>query len=102
MKNSQIIEKLKTRWGVKNGYQVGMILLVFAATGFSVMFLKKPLYALVGFTEATPLWIRFVFYCLTILPAYQVILLIWGYLFGQFEFFWNFEKRMFSRIKSLF
>lgn len=95
-------EKLKDRWQLKSGLQVLLVLLTFACTGFSVLFLKKPLYELVGITEATPLWLRAGFYSLAILPVYQLLLLAWGFLFGQFRFFWNFEKQMFSRIGSFF
>lgn len=100
MKN--VLEKLKLRWGVKNGYQVLIILIVFAATGFSILFLKQPIYKLAGISEQTPIWIRVIFYSLTILPIYQIVLLFWGFLFGQFTFFWNFEKRMFGSIQRIF
>lgn len=95
-------EKLKDRWQLKSGLQVLLVLLTFSCTGFSVLFLKKPLYDLVGITEATPLWLRAGFYSLAILPVYQLLLLAWGFVFGQFRFFWNFEKRMFDRIGSYF
>ena len=93
------IEKLKDRWGVHSVWQVILILLTFACTGFSVLYLKEPLFKLVGITSDTSPWIRIPFYLLTILPAYQVLLLGYGFLFGQFRFFWNFEKKMFSRFR---
>ena len=97
-----MLEKLKKRWGVTSVGQVILILIVFACTGFSVLFIKQPLYDLAGITAQTSPWIKVPFYLLTILPAYQVLLLAYGFLFGQFRFFWNFEKRMFGRIKGLF
>ena len=97
-----MIEKLKLRWGVKNAFQVIVILVVFAATGFSVLFLKQPIYNLAGITEQTPGWFRFIFYTLTILPVYQLVLLFYGFIFGQFHFFWNFEKKMLSRVRKIF
>jgi uncharacterized membrane-anchored protein len=96
------IDKLKLRWGVKNAFQVIIILLVFAATGFSVLFLKQPIYNLAGITDQTPGWFRFIFYTITILPVYQLVLLFYGFIFGQFSFFWNFEKRMFGRMRKMF
>lgn len=96
------LEKLQDRWEVKSVWQVIIILLVFACTGFTVMFLKQPLYALAGITEETSAWIKVPYYLLTILPAYQIILLAYGFIFGQFRFFWAFEKRMFSHIGRLF
>ena len=97
-----MLEKLKQRWGVTSVWQVILILIVFACTGFSVLFIKQPLFDLAGITPKTSPWIRVPFYIFTILPAYQVLLLMYGFIFGQFPFFWNFEKRMFGRIKGLF
>jgi len=99
---AKFIEKLKERWEVKSAYHVVIILIVFACTGFSVLYIKKPLYALAGITEATSAWIRVPFYIFTVLPAYQVLLLAFGLLFGQFDFFWKFEKKLFGRFKKLF
>ncbi len=95
-------DKLKERWQLKSAWQVVLVLLTFACTGFSVLFLKEPLYALAGISEATPALWRTLYYMVAVLPAYQVLLLAWGFIFGQFRFFWNFEKRMFSRIGDLF
>jgi len=90
------IQKLQDRWGV-SASQVFVILIVFACTGFTVMFLKKPIVAFfVGDGEKSILF-SFIYYIL-ILPVYNIILLIYGFLFGQFDFFWKFEKRMFSRM----
>jgi len=92
------IEKLKERWQVTSLFQIVIILVVFSLTGFSLLFIKKPLYALVGIGPETPAWIRIVFWVVALLPVYNAMLLFYGFLFGQFRFFWNFEKRMFGRI----
>lgn len=97
-----MIEKLKNRWGLKNGWQVLVILVVFACTGFSILYLKRYLSQLVGLGQESVWWARLLFSMLVVLPLYQVVLLIYGWLFGQFAFFWNFEKRMFGRIVSWF
>lgn len=88
--------RLGKRWGVGPG-RVVLILLVFACTGFTVMFLKRPVVAL--FTEEgdQPLLFSILYYIL-ILPVYNLILLVYGALFGQFKFFWAFEQRFFGRI----
>ncbi len=43
------------------------------------------------------MWFSVLYYIL-ILPVYNVFLLIYGALFGQFKFFWEFEKRFFKRM----
>lgn len=97
-----MIEKLKQRWNVRNGWDVLIILGVFACTGFSVLYVKRWLFELIGLTENSPAWLRWSVNILIILPLYQVILLAWGWIWGKFNFFWEFEKRMFSRIGGLF
>jgi hypothetical protein len=92
------IEKLKKRWGVKNAWQVLVILLVFACTGFTILFLKKPIYWVLGFDSQTPTWQRVVAWIVLILPLYNVVLLMYGFIFGQFRFFWLFVNRLFGRL----
>ena len=41
-----------------------------------------------------------ILYYILILPLYNVILLGYGFLFGQFSFFWAFEKKLFKRLSS--
>lgn len=96
------LQRLQTRWGVHSIWQVLVILLVFALTGFSAMYVKRPIFAWLGIDESTPVWMRVVVWLLTVFPAYQVLLLFYGFLLGQFTFFWNFEKRMLLGIKKIF
>ncbi len=98
MKQSPVwIEKLKSRWKVKSAFQVFIILLVFACTGTTVALLKRPLFHLLFPTGDIPTWVSILYWVL-ILPIYNLILLLYGFIFGQFKFFWEFEKRMFRRI----
>ncbi|QHT70585.1 hypothetical protein GXP67_29995 [Rhodocytophaga rosea] len=102
MATENFLHRLQRRWGVSTIWQVIVILIVFALTGFSAMYIKRPIFALLGIDADTPFYIRAIVWTLTVLPAYQVLLLMYGFLLGQFTFFWNFEKRMFSGIKKLF
>lgn len=90
------MERLGRRWGVGTS-RVVLILTVFACTGFTIMFLKRPV---VGFfTEGgeQPLLFTILYYVL-IFPAYNLLLLLYGGLLGQFHFFWQYEKRFFNRM----
>ena len=90
------IKKLQTRWGV-SAIRVIIILVVFALTGTTVLFIKAPiLNFIVGENEKS--WIHSVIYFILILPLYNILLLIYGAFFGQFKFFWEFEKKFFRRI----
>lgn len=91
------LERLKERWKVESILQVIIILVVFTCTGFTILFLKRPLFHYLFDGEAPPVWATVVYYIL-ILPVYNVFLLFYGFIFGQFRFFWNFEKRFFARL----
>ena len=92
------IEKLKARWQVNSAWQVVVILIVFALTGFTVMYGKRWFFKAIGFDETTAWYIKMMVWIVLILPIYQVVLLFYGSIFGQFNFFWNFIKRTFGRI----
>ena len=97
MAENSWVERLKRRWKLESVFQVVMVLVVFFFIGFTVLFIKKPvLHFLVG--EQGDSTLASVIYYLLILPLYNVILLAYGFLFGQFRFFWEFEKRFFNRI----
>jgi hypothetical protein len=92
---------MKHKWNLKNGWQVVVILVVFACTGFTVLFIKKPILKLLSGSDDQSAAGTILYYIL-ILPLYNVLLLLYGFIFGHFNFFWQFEKRFFNRIKSIF
>lgn len=102
MKNTlprvNILQKLQQRWKVKSVWQVLAILVVFACTGFTILFLKKFIYNVLNINEQTPTWQRIITWIVLILPLYNVLLLIYGFIFGQFGFFWLFVNRLFGRL----
>ena len=94
------IERLRQRWNLGSTLQVIVVLVVFACTGFTILFIKKPLLRFLAGSDGDTALASILYYIL-ILPLYNVILLAYGFLFGQFSFFWAFEKRLFKRISSL-
>ena len=95
-------DKLKTRWGVESIWQVVAILLVFTLTGSTVVYLKKHLYVLLGYDESTSTGLKFFTWIVFVFPCYQVLILVYGWLFGQFGFFWTKQKKMVERMKGMF
>jgi len=89
-------KRLQIKWGV-DAKKATIILVVFACTGFTIMFLKKPVVGLFTENGEQPLLFTILYYIL-ILPVYNLFLLIYGFIFGQFKFFWEFEKRFFARM----
>lgn len=93
------IEKLKNRWKLKSATQVVIVLIVFACTGFTILFIKKPLLNWLAGEQGNTTFASVLYY-IFILPLYNVVLLAYGFLFGQFQFFWDFEKRFMERFFS--
>jgi hypothetical protein len=96
------IQKLKKRWGIRSGLQVIIILIVFSCTGFSVLYVEELILKLINLNHSNNWWVAILIFILITLPLYNALLLIYGFIFGQFKFFWNFEKRFFGRMISLF
>ena len=97
MEQMSWIQRLKHRWKLGSAFQVVIVLIVFACTGFTVLFIKKPILSYIAGSRGDST-LATVLYYIFILPLYNLILLAYGFIFGQFTFFWEFEKRMFSRI----
>ncbi len=93
-KKKGLLYKLKEKWGVNSLWQVFVILLVFSLTGMTVVFLRKTFFHWFGFDENTPFWIKTITYLLLVFPSYQILILVYGTLLGQFSFFWEKEKKM--------
>lgn len=97
-KLDKIVNVLKERWGVSTAFDVVVILIVFAITGFLSLFVSKFVFEALNLTSEDPFWLRAVVYIFTVLPAYQVILFIVGNLLGQGKFVRSFLKMMFGRL----
>jgi hypothetical protein len=85
----------KERWNIKSNWQVFVIILVFAITGSCSAYLSRPILASMGITKETvPGWEYYSLYIILIFPIYQILLVSFGFIFGQYTFFWAFEKKM--------
>lgn len=92
------MEKLKQRWGVESNFQLTVIFIVFAITGSASAMVSKPICLWLGITKEdfgflfTPIRLILIF------PLYQVLLVSIGFFFGQFAFFWKFEKKILRKV----
>lgn len=98
----KIFEKLQERWGVDSWGGIFVILFIFSISGMTSLYVRHFVFGLLGFNAQTPIWIEAIAYILTVVPSYQVLFLLYGFILGQFEFVWNFEKKSLGRIKNLF
>lgn len=93
------MKKLKTRWGVTSDFQLIVIFTVFAITGSISAYLSKPFTNFIGLTYDNLNWLYYPIRLIAIFPIYQILLVLFGFIFGQFDFFWSFEKKMLRNIR---
>ena len=92
------MKNLKKRWGIETNFQLTIIFVVFAITGSASAWLSKPFCFWLGITKTdlgfwfTPVRLLLIF------PLYQLLLVLIGFIFGQFKFFWAFEKKMLKKM----
>ncbi len=89
-----MLQKLKKKWNIESNRDFILIMIVFSLAGMSIGFFRRPVFHWLGITAHTPLWIKILAYIPLIPPIYQINLLFYGFLFGQFDFFWEKEKRL--------
>jgi len=93
------MKKLKEKWGIRSNFQLLIIFLVFSVTGSLSLWVAKPLLDFIGLDKTTlSSWVFWPIRILIIFPIYQILIVLVGALFGQFKFFWNFEKKMLYRL----
>lgn len=93
-----MLDGLKKRWNV-DGKDLFLILCVFAVTGTTTAWVSRAITGWAGFTPEThPGW-KWLLRAGVLVFGYQAILLAVAACFGQFAFFWRFEKRLLQRLR---
>ena len=93
------MRKLKKKWNINSNFQLFVIFFVFAITGTLSLWVAKPLLSLLNIKqEVLPNWVFWPLRIFVIFLIYQVLIVLIGALFGQFKFFWEFEKKILLRL----
>ena len=82
-----VFDRMKARWGVGFWGMVA-ILLAFSLAGMTTLQLKGLVMPFIMPSTAAG-WLQWAVYLVVMLPIYQVLLLGYGALLGQFDFFWS-------------
>lgn len=94
----KLFKVLEKRWKLEYRWEMIRVFIVFAVTGSSSLYVGRPIIKLLGITKENlnPIlyWILFIIIGLIF---YQILLVSFGWLFGQHKFFWEFEKKMLKR-----
>ena len=92
------MNKLKERWGITSNWDLVGILLGFSLNGSFAAWITKPLTGLFGVTSEVDGLLYWIIKIPLIFVVYHITLPLSGWVFGQFKFFWNMEKKILRRI----
>lgn len=92
--------KLQKKWNVSTR-QFWIIFIVFAGTGTTAAYLTRTITAWLGMGPQTHWGWKLALRLGMLLIGYQILLLFYGTLFGQFRFFWKYERKLLERLRIL-
>jgi len=86
-----MFERLKKKWKVDDK-QFILIFCVFAITGTTTAFITRQITQWLQLTSSSPWY--WILKETVLIFGYQVLILLISIPFGQFRFFWNYEKKI--------
>ena len=86
------MDKLKKLFRVSSTYQLIVVFIVFGITGSLSLVISAYISDFFNLDNI-------ILSIITVLVIYQVLLIIIGTLFGEFDYFWDMEKKILSRFK---
>ena len=97
-----MIKYLKDKWNLKSNFQLVIILIVFAITGSGSLYISKPLMEFLSISsENMDIYLYWIFRFIIVTVVYQFVLLLVAFVFGQFNWFWNFEKKILKKMRLI-
>ena len=97
------MKRLKEKWGITSNFQLFIICIVFAITGsFSVLITEPVILFIFGDLDGLNPLLSWLLRILILFPIYQVLLLFFGFIFFQYKFFYQFEKKILKKIGHKF
>jgi len=87
------MKRLKEKWGINSNFQLFIICVVFAITGSVSAIISGPVIDYIFEGLNINKYLKFILQLIIIMPIYQVLLLFFGFIFFQFNFFLQFVKK---------
>ena len=97
-----MIQSLIKKFNAKSKVHLLVIFFIFGLSGSFSLWIISPIMLaldLKNIFNSYPLYIFF--RVLIIIPIYQIILIVIAFIFGEFQYFWIFEKKFLKRIKII-
>jgi len=93
------LKKLQTHFNARSINHLIIIFIVFSISGSVTVYLSFPIIDFLQLKNFVDMpFLEFLLRLLIIFPLYQIILIFIGALFGEFIFFFNFEKKFLRKL----
>ena len=97
-----MLKKIIDKFHARSLKHLIIIFLVFALSGSASLLMSSSILNAINIKELInfyPLYllVRIIF----LIPIYQLVLIIIATIFGEFRYFWNFEKKFFKRLRLI-
>ena len=97
-----MVEKLVNKFKANSIRHLFIIFIIFALSGSGSLFISSPILIVLGLDKLITFYPLYIFVrIILIIPIYQFILIIIASLFGEFDYFWKFEKKFLQRLRII-
>lgn len=96
------MELVFKKMNIKSKIQFIVVMIVFSITGSLSLYLTVELFTLLDLKNSISPFIFWPIRFITLFCIYQVALILIASMFGQFSYFWNFEKKFLKRFGITF
>ena len=97
-----MLNKLVKKFNAKSKKHLLFIFIIFALSGSGSLFISSPVLSAVNLENLITYYPLYVLVrIIIIVPIYQIILIIIATIFGEFNYFWKFEKKFLQRLKLI-
>ena len=97
-----MIKKLVIKFKANSIRHLFIIFIIFALSGSGSLFISSPILIVLGLDKLITFYPLYIFVrIILIIPIYQFILIIIASLFGEFDYFWKFEKKFLQRLRII-
>ena len=97
-----MILNLIKKFNAKSKFHLFIIFLVFGLSGSFSLWISSPIMSALDLNNILNNYPLYIFIrVIIIILIYQLILIFFALIFGEFEYFWSFEKKFLKRIKII-
>ena len=97
-----MLNKLVKKFQANSVKHLAIIFIIFALSGSSSLLISSPILSAINLKTLITYYPLYIFIrVLIIIPIYQINLIIIATFFGEFNYFWKFEKKFLQRLKLI-